>query len=271
MQFTIANELVMHYELAGRQDGPRLVFINSLGTDYRIWNDVVAGLQNDYACLCYDKRGHGLTDLGLDAKENASYSIDLLTDDLHSLLKTIGWDSDVTLIGLSVGGLIAQNYAYRFKDQVSRLVLMDTAAKIGNEQSWNDRINTIKAQGIAALGEAIMTRWLTEHFKNKYQAAYQAYRNMLERTPASGYCATCAALRDSDLRQQTAKLDLPTLVISGAQDGSTPPELVKETAGLIKGSRFKTIDACGHLPCIEQPQVTIQLLKSFLLEEFHGQ
>ncbi|UXN03464.1 MULTISPECIES: 3-oxoadipate enol-lactonase [unclassified Bartonella] len=269
MQFTIANDIVMHYQTAGRQDGQRLVFINSLGTDFRIWNDVIAGLEKDYACLCYDKRGHGLTDLGLVLQDD-SYSIDLLTDDLHALLQNIGWDSDITLIGLSVGGLIAQNYAYRFKDKVSRLVLMDTAAKIGTEQSWNERITTIKAHSIAAIGEQIMARWLTDDFKNNQQAAYQAYRNMLERTPKVAYCATCVALRDSDLREQTAKLSLPALVIAGAQDGSTPPELVKETARLIKGARFELIDACGHLPCIEQPQATIELLKSFLSEEVHG-
>lgn len=264
MQFSITNDIVVHYALAGVDSAPRLVFINSLGTDFRIWSDVVADLAHDYHCLCYDKRGHGLTDSGFKNDQKNDYSIDLLTDDLHALLQNLGWQKNITLIGVSIGGLIAQNYAYRFQEQVSRLVLMDTAAKIGDEHSWNERINTIKAHGISAISEQIMTRWFTDTYKDKYPANYQGYRTMLERTAPLAYCATCAALRDGDLRHQISSLTVPSLVVVGAQDGSTPPHLVEQTAQLIKNAHFELIDSCGHLPSIEQPKITINVLRHFI-------
>lgn len=147
---------------------------------------------------------------------------------------------------------------------------MDTAAKIGDDKSWNERIAIIHERGIPAVGKNIMTRWLTHDFKQKRPDAYACYRNMLERTSSKAYCATCFALRDSDLTSQTAELKLPTLVIVGENDLSTPPQLVKQTADLIANADYQTIAACGHLPCIEQPELTIKALRSFISEKLHG-
>lgn len=265
MQFTIAHDMAVHYRLSGRQDGPCLVFINSLGTDLRIWDDMVDGLRADYRCLCYDKRGHGLSD-----GDDAAYSISLLADDLAALIETLGISSKVVLVGLSVGGLIAQDFAFRFAEKVAGLVLLDTAAKIGTEQSWNARIDAIAKNGLSAIGQQIMERWLTADFKARRPDAYRGYRNMLERTSEQAYVATCIALRDADLTSQTSTLALPTLVIVGQEDASTPPELVEKTANLINHARFVQIGSCGHLPCIEQPQATIEHLKTFVSETVYG-
>lgn len=264
MKFISLNDVAVHYKLAGHINLPKLVLINSLGTDLRIWDNVVQALSQDYHILSYDKRGHGLT-----GGECAAYSIDLLSDDLIGLLDILGWKSDITLIGLSVGGLIAQNCAYRFPDKFTKLVLMDTAAKIGTDESWNLRINFLQENGLHSMSDQIMERWLTDEFKQNKPAAYTCYKNMLERTNLQAYIATCKALRDADLTENTSKLNIKTLVLVGEQDLSTPPELVKATAKLIPDAIFKMIDSCGHLPCIEQPDATVHLLQNFMSENIH--
>lgn len=266
MNFTIMHDVATHYTTVGSSGRYRLVFINALGTDLRIWHKVAADLAATYQILCYDKRGHGLS-----GGEHDAFSIDLLTDDLAALLDSLGWKENLVIVGLSVGGLIAQNFAFRFPQKVSGLVLMDTAAKIGTEQSWNERIEAVRQKGLAAIGEAIMTRWMSPAFKTVQPAAYACYRNMLERTLPQAYNATCIALRDSDLTEQTRTLSLPTLVIAGQQDTSTPPDLVQATAQLIAGAQFKTLESCGHLPCLEQPEKTVDLINTFMTEIIHGQ
>lgn len=265
MKFTHANNIAVHYALSGEQGDCRIVFVNSLGTDLRIWDDVVSALAKDYQCLCYDKRGHGLS-----GGDDTAYTIDLLTDDLAALLDQLQWTDKIIIVGLSVGGLIAQNFACRYPQRTAGLVLMDTAAKIGNSHSWNERLVAIQTKGLASISEQIMSRWFTSSFKHEKPDAYCCYRNMLERTSVKAYCATCIALRDSDLTQQSEKLALPTLVIVGQNDQSTPPQLVKKTADLIENAEFFSIEKCGHLPCVEQPDMTIKTLRTFVRERIRG-
>jgi 3-oxoadipate enol-lactonase len=87
---------------------------------------------------------------------------------------------------------------------------------------------------------------------------------MLVRTTVDGYAGTCAAIRDADLTESTRALKLPVLCIVGDQDGATPPDLVRETAGLIEGARFEIIENAGHIPCVERPAETIRLISGFL-------
>lgn len=82
--------------------------------------------------------------------------------------------------------------------------------------------------------------------------------------PLEGYLGTCAALRDSDLTKSTRALKVPTLCIGGDQDGSTPPDLVRSMADLIRGSEFRIVADAGHIPCVEQPAAVAALIRQFL-------
>jgi 3-oxoadipate enol-lactonase len=258
MAFARVNGVVIHHELRGKADGPTVVFANSLGTDFRIWNAVTPALERDFRIVLYDKRGHGLSDA-----PPAPYAMTDHVNDLAALLDHLGI-ARTAVVGLSVGGMIAQGLAAMRPDLVSALVLCDTAHKIGTDELWNARIEAVTTKGIASLADAVMERWFTPAYRQPDNADYAGYVNMLVRQPAEGYAGTCAALRDADLTESTRALKLPTLLIVGDQDGSTPPDLVRSTAELMSGARFEIVKNAGHIPCVEQPEVTARLMKDFL-------
>ena len=147
------------------------------------------------------------------------------------------------------------------------MVLSCTAAKIGTAQMWQDRIDAIKADGVEPMADGIIDRWFAKPFVAS--GAALPWRNMLARTPAEGYAGCCAAIAGTDFYTPTSGLTLPTLGIAGTEDGSTPPDLVRETVDLIKGSRFELIRGVGHLPCVEKPEQYAALLTQFLKDVGH--
>lgn len=245
-----------HRRAAG--GGPVLAFINSLGTDFRIWDDAADILAIDVSVLAYDKRGHGLTGQGGGVR-----SIDDHVDDLAGLLDHLGIE-DAVLCGLSIGGLIAQGFVTRRPQSVRGLILCDTAAKIGTAAAWNARIATVERDGIEAIADSVMEKWFTPAFHRDRPADLAGYRTMLVRQPVAGYVGSCVALREADYTHAARAISVPTLCVVGDQDGSTPPELVGETATLIPGARFEVIAGAGHIPCVEQPETLASLIRGFI-------
>ena len=259
MQFARINDVTIHYQIiGGPADKPVLVFANSLGTDFRIWRDVIVRLAGDFAIVLYDKRGHGLSGLG-----QMPYSIEDHANDLAGLLDFLSV-KDAVICGLSVGGLIAQSLYQRRPDLVRALILCDTAHKIGTADSWNARIAQVEAEAIESIVDAVMERWFTPAFRRPENIAFAGYCNMLIRQPAAGYAATCAALRDADLTEAASKIAVPTICIVGDQDGSTPPELVLSLAKLIPNARYEVIKDAGHIPCVEQPEALTEVIRAFI-------
>ncbi|MBF9198008.1 3-oxoadipate enol-lactonase [Microvirga terrestris] len=260
MAFAHVNDIVLHYQVLGGAEGPVLVFINSLGSDLRIWQEVAPAFTERFRVILYDKRGHGLSDA-----PSAPYSIDDHTDDLIALLDRLAIEK-ASLVGLSVGGMIAQRMAVRAPDRVQCITLCCTAAKIGTAELWADRIGAVEQHGIEPIADAVLQRWFTPVFHETRPDELTGWRNMLVRTPAHGYAGTCAAIRDADLRPDAGRIATPTLCVAGDQDGSTPAEVVKGTADLIPSARFALIEGAGHIPCIEKPTELSGLIKQHLKE-----
>jgi 3-oxoadipate enol-lactonase len=262
MAFQRVNGIVLHYSMERRGPGPALVFANSLGTDFRIWDALLARLGETFTVLRYDKRGHGLSEA-----TPAPYRMDDHVDDLKALLDHLDL-RDPLVVGLSIGGMIAQRLASRHPGLARGLVLMDTAHRIGTDDLWNQRIAAVEAGGIAAIAEPILQRWFTPAYRRPENPDFVGYSNMLLRTPSEGYVGSSAALRDADYTAEIVRLDLPVLCIVGDQDGSTPPDLVRSTAALIPGAECVIVENAGHLPCIEQPDATAELVRRFASKVF---
>jgi len=259
MKFAAINGLSLHYHYIDSGAGkPLIVFSNSLATDFRIWQDCVDDLATDYSILLYDKRGHGLSSLG-----TPPYVIDDHVSDLIGLMDHLGL-SGATIVGLSVGGLIAQGVYHARPDLVAGLVLCDTAAKIGTETMWNDRIAIAREGGLAALVDANMQRWFSPAFHKERAVELGGFVAMFTRTPAEAYIGTGIAIRDADFRDKAPSINVPTTCVVGDQDGATPPELVEGTAKLIPGAKFEIIKDAGHIPCAEQPAAVITVIRNMM-------
>ena len=261
MQILELNEVQLHYADQGDANGAAVLFANSLGTDIRLWDKVLPLLPAGLRLIRYDKRGHGLSSC-----PPAPYTMDALVSDAEALLDHLNV-RDCVFVGLSIGGMIAQGLATNRPDLVRAMVLSNTAAKIGTQAMWDERIADVRSGGIEALADPVMQRWFSREFRQTSELA--AWRTMLTRQPAEGYIGCSGAIADTDYHTSTALLTLPTLGIAGSEDGATPPDLVRETVALISGSRFHLIRGAGHLPCVEKPGEYAEVLCEFLKEIGH--
>ena len=171
-------------------------------------------------------------------------------------------------IGLSIGGLIGQGLAVKRLDLIRALVLSNTGARIGNRQIWEERISKVKSSGMKGLTEQTMKRWFSKKFSKSTEL--NIWKNMFERQPLEGYIGCSHAISGTDFYTPTSGLRLPTLGLAGSEDGSTPPDLVRETCELIPGSQFNLIKGVGHIPCVEAPEKYAKILSDFMKETGHG-
>jgi len=261
MHLADLGDVRLHYRIDGPDDGAPVVFANSLGTDFRLWDPIMPKLPQGLRVLRYDKRGHGLSTCPA-----APYTMGQLVTDVERLMDATGFQNAV-FVGLSIGGMIAQGLAAKRLDLVRAMVLSNTGAKIGTRDMWQERIDSIAKGGIESLADAVMTRWFSERFCATPEL--ELWRNMLTRQEDAGYNGCSAAIAGTDFFASTAKLRLPALGIAGTEDGSTPPDLVRETIDLIPGSKFALIRGAGHLPCVEDPDTYARILTEFLQEVGH--
>ncbi len=240
----------------GDPDGRPVAFANSLGTDTRLWNAVLPLLPPGLRLIRYDKRGHGRSDV-----PPPPYAMGTLVSDAEAVLDALGV-TGCAFVGLSIGGMIAQGLAVKRPDLVARMVLSNTAARIGTDALWDARIATVLRDGMEPLADGVMERWFGRDFRATPGLAL--WRERFCATPPEGYAGCSAAIRGTDLFTPTSGLRLPTLAIAGSEDGATPPDLVRETADLIPGSRFELIARAGHLPPVEAPEAYARLLAGFV-------
>lgn len=253
--------LRLNYRDEGDLAGAPVVFANALGSDLRIWDAVVARMPPGLRLIRYDKRGHGQSDC-----PPPPYRMGALVGDAERLLDHLGV-RDCVFVGLSIGGMIAQGLAVKRLDLVRGLVLSNTAAKIGTAEMWQERIKAVEEQGIEPMADNVMERWFGKDFRATPELTL--WRNMLVQQSRAGYAGCCAAIAGTDFYTPTSGLRLPCLGFAGAEDGSTPPDLVRETVDLIPGSQFHLIRRAGHIPCVEKPDEYTERLTTFLKEIGH--
>lgn len=247
----------LHYQLEGRVDAPYLVLSNSLGSNLDMWKPQMPSLLEHFRVLRYDARGHGQSSV-----PPGPYTIPQMGGDVLALMDHLNIKR-AHFCGLSMGGLTGMWLAIKHPERIDRLVLCNTSARIGNNELWEARIEAVNKEGMAGIATAVVSRWLTADFMARVPAKVELMRNMLVQTSAAGYVASCAALRDTDLREGIRSIRAPTLVIAGMRDKSTPPQEGKLIAERIPGARYAELKA-AHLSNWEVPQGFVTKIISFL-------
>lgn len=258
MHYFVKEDLCLHYLWIDNKKPRTFLFINSLGTDFRIWNDVVETLKQHGNILLFDKRGHGSSDTGTHGVAMSDYMEDALALLNHLSINTC------VVVGLSIGGMIAQLMAYHHPDRIDKLVLCDTRSKIADPAFWNGRIKQIETDGLTSISAGVMERWFPESFRKQFPERILFYRKMVERCSQQGYIHACAAIRDADLTSTTKKIKSKTLCIVGSEDLSTTPAQVEELSSFIEGSTCVQIKGSAHLPCIDNPRIVSSLILDFI-------
>jgi len=239
-----------------------LVASNSIGTDLSLFDRQADAFAN-HSVWRYDTRGHGRSDVPV-----GDYSIDRLGRDLLAVIDATGADR-ADLCGVSIGGVTALWVAINAQHRVRRLVLANTAARIGDATLWDERIRMVRATGLAPLTEPSMTRWFTSDFRAASPVFVKHFADVLTGMSADGYAGCCAALRDTDLRDATRQVSCPTLVVAGRQDMATTPALGRWVADTIAGARFVELDA-AHLSNVERADEFNRITSAFLSEDGNG-
>ena len=247
----------IHFDLSGPDAAPVVVFSNSLGTDYSMWDPQVPALQKKFRILRYDTRGHGLSSV-----TKGPYSIEQLGKDVVKLLDSLE-AKRMQFCGLSMGGMIGMWLGINAPERLDKLILCSTAAKIGTAETWNARIATVEQEGMRTVAAAAMERWFTAAFSEKNPKVVARARKMVEKANPEGYAACCAAIRDFDFRDKVSGVRVSTLAIAGARDPATPPADLRFLAEQISGARYAELSG-SHLCNIEDNDRFTAELSAFL-------
>lgn len=247
----------LHYAIEGQTNAPALVLSNSLGTNFSMWDAQMPELHKHFRVLRYDTRGHGQSEV-----TPGPYSFEQLGRDVLALADTADM-GHFSFCGLSMGGVTGMWLGIHAAKRLHKLVLCSTAAKIGNADTWNARIDAVRKGGAKSISSGTMERWFTAQYREKSPEKVQAVKHMVENTATEGYVACCGALREADFRESIAAIRTPTLVISGTHDPATTAADGRSLAQRIPGARFIELDA-AHMCNIEQADKFTEELRNFL-------
>ena len=247
----------LHVNVSGPENAIPVLMINSLGSDLRLWDGVVAQLSTTHRVFRYDKPGHGLSQATA-----RPYRIEDLAKHASNVLSHFDVDQ-AHIVGISIGGQTAMALTKAYPEKVISLVLSNTAAKIGTGEMWQERIAAIEKNGLKEFSGNTLERWFPQNWRRANPDTVEAYRNMICRTDLDGYLGCCDALASADFTQFCTSITKPTLMIGGSGDGSTPPDVVKATAALITGAEYFEFPDCGHLPCVDRPELYAEKLREF--------
>jgi 3-oxoadipate enol-lactonase len=237
----------VHHEVTGPAGAPVVVLSNSLGATLDMWDrqrDALAG----FRVVRYDLRGHG----GSPVPARPSTIADL-GGDVLALLDRLEVER-ASLVGVSLGGMVSLWVAGHHPDRVDRLMPCFTSAQLGPPEMWRDRIALVRAEGTAAVADAVVGRWFTPAFADREPGLVASVRDTIAGTSADGYASCCHAIEGMDLREDLQLIVAPTLVIAGAEDPSTPPAHGALIAEGIHGAELQVLADAAHLGNIEQSE-----------------
>lgn len=254
MAFTPRAGANLYWKRDGRDDAPALILLNSIGTDMDLWDDVLPHLRDRFAVLRIDARGHGAS-----LAQPGDFSLAMLAEDVLAVADAAGFDR-FSVAGVSLGGMIGMELALRAPGRVEKLLPICTSATM-DSASWNDRIAKVRGEGMAAIADLAMGRFLSDAAE---PAIYEAVRRQLLAMDAQGYAGCGAAIRDMDLADRIGGIACPTQVVTGSRDTSTPFEGHGEhLIARIPGAAHVALEA-AHLAPLEAPEALAGAITSFL-------
>jgi 3-oxoadipate enol-lactonase/4-carboxymuconolactone decarboxylase len=258
MPFITGNQKRIFYRLEGKDGLPVIVMSHSIGTDHAMWTPQVPDLTQYFQVLRFDTRGHGASE-----SPDGEYTVEHLGQDVLAMVDALNI-SKFAFCGLSMGGALGQWLALHSPGRMTGLILANTAPRFGTPEHWNSRIQAVREGGMKAILETALGRFFSPQFVARSTSDVANIQSVLLGTSAIGYTGCCAALRDFDSRADLDKIQIPTLVIVGEKDVSTPLAgngdiLVQR----IAGAKLVRLPA-AHLSNLEAPRSFTAEILAFL-------
>lgn len=258
-----------YYEYEDHQKHKTLILSNSLGADLNMWNLNIPFLSSYFNIVRYDMRGHGKSSNAFN--KNNLISIEDLGNDVLELISYLNKNNLVTtklvkantlFCGLSIGGQIGQWLGINHSSLFNKIIICATAAKIGTNESWNERISKVNNEGIKSVSQGTIERWLTTNFRENNKDQTKQIKNTIETTKLQGYIGCCFAVRDADFRKNLQEITVQTLIISATQDLVTTVNDGDFLEKAINNAIHKKLNAL-HLCNLEDPKLFAQYIIDF--------
>lgn len=251
------NGTTLRIRCDGDRRAPAVVLCNSLGTDHTMWDAQADELSRDFFVIRHDTRGHGGS-----ASPPGPYALDMLGNDVIGLLDHLEIGR-AHVVGLSMGGAIAQWLGIHAPERIDHLVLANTAARIGSAEGWRARAAAVRSSGLGDIAAGSPGRWFTAGFVDAHADVVRAMRDALVMQAPDGYAACCDALAEADLREAVGAIRAPVHVIAGEHDPVTTVADAQALQGAIAHASLGTI-AASHLSNIEAPHAFTREVLAFL-------
>jgi 3-oxoadipate enol-lactonase len=247
----------LEYRLDGPEEAPVLVLSNSLGTTWQMWQPQMADFTQHFRVLRYNTRGHGRSPVS-----EGSLTLDSLGQDVIALLDHLDIER-AFFCGISLGGMTGMWLNRHAPARFPRIVVANTAAKIGEAKGWLQRAATVRQQGMAPVASTAADRWFTPAFRKQNPGMVQLLIDDLAHTPSEGYAACCEALAAADLRAEVAAMLRPMRVIAGVEDPVTTLQEAEWLAAQAKQTECVALPA-SHLSNVACPSGFNQHVITFL-------
>lgn len=260
MPFATHQGVRLYWKLEGAPHAPALVLLNSIGTDMDLWSGALPALLQHFRVLRIDTRGHGASNA-----PDGDYGLADLAGDVSAVMDAAGI-AKAAVAGVSLGGMIAMQLALDRPEKVNALVPICTSATM-DRAAWADRVAKVRSEGTSAIADLVMGRFLSPGFTRTHQAIAEGVRFGLVAMADEGYAGCAAAIRDMDLIGSLPGIALPTLVVAGDRDTSTPfAGHGEHLVAAIPGAQVIHLDA-AHLAPIESPLALAGAITRFLQGE----
>jgi len=253
----------IQYDLLGPGDGPVVCLLHSLSQDMGVWAEQVPVLLEDgWRVLRLDMRGHG-------GSVGESCTMEELAGDVGLVLDFLQIER-LHLVGLSIGGMIAQCFAIAHGQRLHSLMLCGTSPEPlagGMEGLWQPRFDAMDAAGsLEPLADSSMQRWVTDAFAPRRPERWKQLRETVCATSLEGYRAGAIAIENYDVAGKLPSVTVPTLVVCGDEDTGTPPEGNRRIASLIPDARYVEMANARHFPMVEYPEAFAFTMLEWLRE-----
>ena len=240
-------------------EGPPLVLLHSLLSDRASFDAVVAPLARAFRVIVPELPGFGgsrAVDGGLAA----------VADRVAELVSEAAGSAGAVVLGNGYGGFVALQMAIRHPTVATRLILADAGAAFSDSgrEAFRTMAAVSREKGLSAIADVAMNRLFAPKFQEAHPALMRERRAAFLRTDPAVFQAACAALASLDLRAELAGVDIPVLVLVGAQDEATPPAMSHELAAGLPDARLEIIPGCAHVPQLQAPALFLAAIADFL-------